>query len=432
MTLRKELEDRGFLYQFTDEKLFDLYEKWWQNFYLWIDPSAESLQLWNLCAIMAAVILMKYGNKCYFLIWGATWMIWDPSWKSEERNFLWLEKLRNNEKNIYQQVVDFMNSLKKNYWLELQHDMVNNYDIYKDMTVLDFWAEVGKYITVNSMMNKESVKPRLTDPDKSITYTEFSYMLIQGYDFTKLNQDYKVNLQLWWSDQRWNITTWIEITRKKLDTEVYGLTIPIITDAAGKKFGKSEWNALWLDPKKNSPYKIYQYFLNTADDDVEKFLKILTLLDLEEISSIVEEHKKDTSKREWQIKLASYVVELIFWNTALKQVQTITQILFWTEDKLDLISNCNMDDLLALQQATGGITLSKSDFGEEQRILDLCTQTWISGSNWEAKKLIQAWSIYCNEEKITDIQSTIKISDIKNNSILLRKWKKVNKLVIVD
>lgn len=421
MNLKQELEQRWFLYQFTNDALFDLYEKGGQNFYLGIDPSSDSLQLGNLCAIMAAVNLMKKWNKCYFLIGGATWMIGDPSGKDAERNFLGEEKLRDNEKKIYQQVVDFLDNLKKNYGLEFDHGMVNNFDFYKDMSVLDFWSQVGKYITVNMMMAKDSVKKRLIDPDQSISYTEFSYMLIQWYDFVKLYEDKWVNLQLGGSDQWGNITTGIEIAKKKLNADVFGLTIPLITDSTGKKFWKSEGNAIWLDPKKNSPYVVYQYFLNTNDADVEKYLKVLTLLSFEEISDIVSRHNEDTASRYGQKVLAEKLVELIFGFEALGQVKKITEILFGNEDKLELVKSMDNSGLLALKQAVWWIELS----GDEFRVLDLCTQSGISASNGEAKKLIQSGSIYCNEEKIDDLQKVYTRDDLINWILLLRKGKKV-------
>lgn len=424
MNLRKEWENRGFLYQFTNEKLFEEYEKWWKSFYLGIDPSADSLQLGNLCAMMAAVNLMKYGNKCYFLVWGATGMIWDPSGKDAERNFLDEDKLRSNEKKIFAQVVSFLKHLKENYDIEFEYDMVNNYDFYKGMWYLKFLWEVWKYITVNNMIGKDSIKKRLVDPDKSITYAEFSYMLIQGYDFMHLYEDKWLELQLWWSDQWWNIVTGIELTRKKHDKEVYGLTIPIITDSAWKKFGKSEWNAIWLDQNKNSPYFVYQYFLNTNDGDISKYMKILTLMTIEEIDNIVSEHQKDPGTRFGQKKLAEYIVELIFGKEEMSHVNKITEILFSHDNKLDLIKKLNNKEIMALKSATGGCEIEWNEF----RILDLCTKSGLTESNWEAKKMIQSWAIFCNEEKIEDIQKTFSKSDMINWVFLLRKGKKVYKI----
>jgi tyrosyl-tRNA synthetase len=179
MNLREEREQRGLLYQFSDEKIFDLYSKWGEKFYIWFDPSADSLQIGNMFSVMAAVHLMKYGNKCYFLVGGATGMIGDPSGRSDERNFLSEEQLRHNEQSIYAQLKNFLENIKKNYDIDFEYEMVDNYDFFKGMSYLNFLREVGKHITINYMTAKESIKKRIEDPDQSITYAEFSYMLIQ-------------------------------------------------------------------------------------------------------------------------------------------------------------------------------------------------------------------------------------------------------------
>jgi len=436
MKLREELEKRWLIYQFSNEKLFDVYNKWWEKFYIWFDPSADSLQLGNMCAIMAAVNLMKYWNKCYFLVWWATWMIWDPSLKEAERLFLDEKQLRHNEQCIYDQLKSFLENLKKNFWINFDYEMVDNYDFYKWMNYLDFLRDVGKYITVNTMIAKESVKKRIDDPDKSITYAEFSYMLIQGYDFTYLFQKHWLQLQLGWSDQWGNVTTGIEIIRKKFDKEVYALTIPLILDSTGKKFGKSEWNAIFLDHAKTSPYFVYQYFMNAADEDVERYLKVLTLLDFETIDKIVQEHKKNPQLRSGQKELAKQVIKVIFDEDSATQAEKISEILFGEWDKIKIISWFKKVDIDALYKETGGteIKLGMMNDPEVSRagelwIKELCVQAWLASSNGEVKKLIQSDSIFCNENKITDIQQTIKKSDFINWVLLIRKWKKIFKIV---
>lgn len=424
MNLREDLEIRGFLNQFTDEKIFDLYTKWGQSFYIGFDPSADSLQLGNMCGIMAAVNLMKYGNKCYFLVGGATGMIGDPSGKDAERSFLTEEKLRSNEAKIHNQLKTFLARLNDEFGINFEFDMVNNYDFYKDMNYLQFLGEVGKYITVNYMAAKESVKKRLTDPDKSISYAEFSYMLIQGYDFCRLYQDKGVLLQLGGSDQRGNVTTGIEITRKKLDAEVFGLTIPLITDSTGKKFGKSEWNAIWLDSSKNSPYFVYQYFMNTTDDDVEKYLKVLTLLDFDTIAEIVAKHQENLGARYWQKRLAEEVVAVIFGKDAVSQAEKISEILFGSQDKMEIITSMTSADIDALIQEVGSIPAPA-----DLKVLDLFTQSGLTWSNGEAKKMMQQGSLYVNEIKTEDMQKTYTESDFVNGILLLRKGKKSFKIV---
>lgn len=430
MNLREEREQRGLIYQFSDEWLFDLYNKWWQKFYIWFDPSADSLQIWNMFSVMAAIHLMKYWNKCYFLVWWATGRIWDPSGKSAERNYLSPEQLEHNQNKIYWQLKTFLENINKNYDIKFDYEMVNNYDFIKDMSYLDFLWQVWKYITVNYMISKESIRKRVEDPELSITYAEMSYMLIQWFDFWSLYDKYWVRLELWGSDQRWNVTTWMDLISKKLweDAEkAYCLTIPIITDSNGKKYWKSEWNAVRVDRTKNSPYFVYQFFLNSDDSLIEKLLKVFSLKSLEEIDTIVKKHNEAPELRYWQKELASRVVEVLFGKQAVKEVEKITEILFANENKMELISKLNEDEIQALREATNWIEIE----WDEVRILDLCTQSWLTESNWEAKKMIQSGAIYCNEEKITDIQQIVTKQTTINWVILLRKWKKVNKAIII-
>ena len=425
MNLRQEWENRGLIYQFSDEKLFDLYSKWGQSFYVWFDPSADSLQIGNMFAVMAAVHLMKYGNKCYFLVWGATGMIGDPSWKSEERNFLSEEKLRYNQNCIYNQLKTFLDNIKQNYDIDFEYEMVNNYDFFKWMDYLNFLREVWKYITINYMINKESVKKRVEDPEQSITYAEMSYMLIQWYDFFKLYSEYGTKLQLWWSDQWWNVTTGMDLISKKLGESSYCLTIPLITDSTGAKYWKSAGNAVWVDRKKNSPYFVYQFFLNSDDSLVEKLLKVFSLKSLDEINGIVGKHNEDPALRYWQKELAKRVVEVLFGKDAVNEVEKISQVLFGNENKMEIIKWFSKDEINALKEATGGVEIDWNEW----KILDLCTQSKLTESNWEAKKMIQSGAIFCNEEKIDDIQKTLTKSDMVNWVILLRKGKKIYKII---
>jgi tyrosyl-tRNA synthetase len=285
MKLREELEARGLLYQMTNEKLFDIYENWWEKFYCGYDPTADSLHLWHFLTFMTAVNFMKRWNTFVLLIGWATGMIWDPTWRTDARAFLWLEQLRHNQEAITIQVKQILENLKKLTGKDFKFEVVNNYDFYKDFSVFDFYRTVGKYITINTMLSKESVKKRLNNPEAWITYTEFSYKLLQWNDFLELYENHGVKLQIWWSDQWWNMVTWTEMLRKKTDweAEIYVMTIPLMMDSSGKKFWKSEGNAIWLDQRKNSPYFVYQYFINTADADVDKYLRAFTLLEIPEI-----------------------------------------------------------------------------------------------------------------------------------------------------
>jgi len=427
MHLKQELENRWFLYQVTDEKVFDLFEKGWQAFYFGCDPTADSLHLGNFVVFMQAVNYMKKGNKLYLIIGWATGMIGDPGGKESERSFLDEDALQHNVDSITTQVSTVLKNLKELSWYDFDFEVINNDQFYTNMSYTRFLRDVGKYITVNSMMNKETVKKRIQDPDQSISYTEFSYMLMQAYDYLRLYQDNHVSLQISGSDQRWNIVTGVELIRKKLDKQVYGATGPLVLDSTGKKFGKSEGNAIWLDPQKSTPFFVYQYFMNTTDEDVERYLKLFTLLDFEEIQSIGSTHSQDPSARYGQQELAKYVVTTIFGTQAAQQAIDITQLLFVTDDKLWAITTLDTATIDALVAATEGIAVSG-----EQRILDLCTQSWLTESNGEAKKQIQAGAIYCNEIKIDDSQKTITAADAINGCILLRKGKKTYKALRIS
>ncbi len=294
--LKQELLDRWLLYQFTNDSLFEKFDKWEWSFYCGFDPTADSLHLGNFIGFMVGIHLMRRWNRYIALTWWATGMIWDPGWKESERNFLSEEILDNNQKKISAQISTILENLKSFTWDNFKYSFVNNKDFYTNMWFLDFLREVGKYITVNSMINKDTVKKRIEDPTKSISYTEFSYQLLQWYDFCRLFKDDSVTLQIWWQDQWGNLLTWTELIRKKYDAEVHALTWPLITDSTGKKFGKSEWNAMFLDKNKTSPYFIYQYFMNTSDEDIGKYMKMLTLIETEEVNEIVKKHLQNPEK----------------------------------------------------------------------------------------------------------------------------------------
>ncbi len=430
MHLREELETRGLVYQFTDEKLFDLYEKGGQKFYCGFDPTSDSLQLGNFVSFMTAVNFMKRNNTFVMIVGGATGMIWDPSGKTSDRTMLDETMLRDNEKAITKQVKQILENLKSLSGYDFKFEVINNYDFYKNMSIFEFLRTAGRYITVNNMLNKETVKKRIEDPEMGITYTEFSYMLLQGYDFLTLYEKHKVKLQIGWSDQRGNMVTGTEMIRKKLGNEAEGyvMTFPLINDSTGKKFWKSEWNAIFLDPNKTSPYFAYQYFMNTTDEDVEKYLKIFTLLDFDVVAGIVKNHRQNPELRYGQKQLANYLVTTVYGEDAANQAMKITEILYGQGDKLQTIRTMTKNDLAALQKETGGCEISGTEF----KLIDLFTQAGLTESNGEAKKLLASGSLYCNEAKVIDIQHTVKKEDFINGTILLRKGKKQFKLVRLE
>lgn len=422
MQLKQELEARGLLYQTTSENFFDLYEKGGEKFYCGYDPTADSLHLGHFLTFMAAVNFMKRGNTFVMLIGGATGMIGDPTGKSEARAFLGLEQLRHNQEAITKQVGEILENLKKLTGKDFKFEVVNNYDFYKDFSVFDWYRTVGKYITINTMLSKESVKKRLENPDSGISYTEFSYMLLQGNDFVHLYENNGVKLQIGGSDQRGNMVTGTEMLRKKTEGEAesYVMTIPLMMDSSGKKFGKSEGNAIWLDANKNSPYFVYQYFLNSADADVEKYLRAFTLLEIPEIEAIVTQHNAQPELRYGQKQLANYVIATLFGQEAADQAEKISDFLFGKGEKLSLLEQMTADEIQALARETGGAKLES----DEIRVLELLVAAWLVESNGEAKKLIQQGAISVNEEKITDIAQSFSPADAVNGVLLLKKGKK--------
>ncbi len=422
-SLKQELSDRWLLYQFSSEELFKTFDEWKGSFYCGFDPTADSLHLWNFIWFMVWVHLMRRWNKYIALTGWATGMIWDPGWKDSERTFLSEEVLLNNQKMISTQITSIIKNLEKYTLSKFSYDFVNNKDFYVNMWYLDFLREVGKYITVNVMMSKDTVKKRIEDPDKSISYTEFSYMLLQWYDFCKLFKDKSVTLQIWWQDQWWNLVTWTELIRKKYEADSYALTWPLITDSTGKKFGKSEWNAMFLSKQKTSPYFIYQYFMNTSDEDLSRYLKMLTLIETEEIDEIVANHMKKPEDRVAQKLLAYKVVEIIHWTDEANLSQKISDFMFGENEKLEILKSLKIDELSTFQFAMWWFNYSW------ENLFETIVKSWLESSNSNARNAIKAWSIFINEEKVIDFNLDLSNCFVNDKFILLRKWKKAFRII---
>ncbi len=417
-SLKQELEDRWLLYQSSNEKLFDLYDNGGESFYCGFDPTADSLHLGNFIGFMVAIHIMRRWNKYIALTGGATGMIWDPGGKDAERTFLTEEALDNNQKKISEQISGVCENLKDFTWEKFDFDFVNNKSFYKDMWYLDFLREIWKYITINNMIAKDTVKKRIEDPKQSISYTEFSYMLLQWYDFAKLYNEDWLKLQIWWQDQWGNLVTGSEIIRKKYDAETYVLTWPLITDATGKKFGKSEWNAMFLDKNKTSPYFIYQYFMNTNDDDIERYMKMLTLIETEEIDEIVANHKKAPENRTGQKLLAYKVIEIIHWKKEADLALKISDFMFSGNDRLEILKKLSDDEIRTFQNAMWGFKYSS------ENLFETIVNSWLSKSNSEARQAVQSGAININEEKISDFNHDFSGDFINDQVLLIRKGKK--------
>ncbi len=449
-TLKKELQERGFIYQFSDEKVFEKLEKWNMAFYCGFDPTSDSLHLGNFIGFMCAVHLMLKGNTYFALVGGATGMIGDPGGKESERTFLSEENLKKNEKAIGEQFKNILVWLERSTWKKLPFKLVNNLDFYTGLSYLDFLREVGKYHTVNQMMAKDTVKKRIEDPSKSISYTEFSYMLLQGYDFYKLFSENNVQVEIGGQDQWGNLMTGIELVRKKTEAEVYAFTWPLMLDASGKKFWKSEGNALFLDKNKTSAYTIYQYFLNTADEDIEKFLKILTLLDLEKIENIIKTHKACPEDRYGQNMLAYKVVEIIHWEkSAIFSFHLSSVIFWWWNSFVQKYSNSFKDFNLSQIEKNNPQSvielLSNSDdeaifetYNEiwwveykEQNLFELFVSSGLEQSNSTARQTFQEGVMYINEKKIEDAKYDFSADFVNGKFLILRKGKKSPKYKIV-
>lgn len=425
----EELRWRGMLAQMmpgTEELL----QKEIVTAYLGTDPTADSLHIGHLCGIMMLRHLQHCGHKPIILVGGATGMIGDPSGKSQERNLLNDETLHHNQECIKAQVAKFLDFDATG---ENAAQMVNNYDWMKDFTFLDFAREVGKHITVNYMMAKESVQQRLNGTARDgLSFTEFTYQLLQGYDFLYLYQHYGVKLQLGGNDQWGNMTTGTELIRRTLgnDVETFALTCPLITKSDGKKFGKTESGNIWLDPKRTTPYKFYQFWLNVSDADAERYIKIFTSLDKPTIDALTEEHKQDPGLRVLQRRLAEEVTVMVHSRSALDTAIAASGILFGKATK-EALEQLDEQTFLDVFEGVEHYTIDKSALG--QPAIDLFTATApVFSSKGEMRKMVQGGGFSLNKEKLADAQRPVTAFDLIDGKYLLaQRGKKNYSLLIV-
>ncbi len=399
MDFIKELTWRGMIHSVmpgTEEQL----NKEMTTAYLGIDPTADSLHIGHLCGVMMLRHFQRCGHKPIVLVGGATGMIGDPSGKSAERNLLDEKTLRHNQEAIKHQLEKFLtfdqsapNAAK----------MVNNYDWMSGFSFLDFAREIGKHITVNYMMAKDSVKRRLNGEARDgLSFTEFTYQLLQGFDYLHLYETEGCRLQLGGSDQWGNITTGTELIRRKLGGEAYALTCPLITKADGGKFGKTESGCVWLDPARTSPYKFYQFWLNVSDADAEKYLKIFTFLTQEEIAALAEEHAKDPGQRPMQKRLAKELTCMVHSEKDYEAAVAASQILF-SNKAADALHKLDEQTLLDVFEGVPMHDIKASDLEAGIPLLDLvAVKTPVFPSKGEARRMIQQGGVSVNKEKVTD------------------------------
>ena len=398
--------------------------------YLGTDPTADSLHIGHLCGIMMLRHLQHCGHKPFILVGGATGMIGDPSGKSQERNLLDQDTLYHNQEAIKAQVAKFLDFETE---APNKAEMVNNYDWMKDFTFLDFARTVGKHITVNYMMAKESVQKRLNGEAKDgLSFTEFTYQLLQGYDFLHLYKNKGVKLQLGGNDQWGNMTTGTELIRRTLGSEVetFALTCPLITKADGTKFGKTESGNVWLDPKRTSPYKFYQFWLNVSDDDAVKYIKIFTSLDKPTIDALIEEHAQDPGRRVLQRRLADEVTVLVHSQEALEAAIEASNILFGKSTK-DSLHRLDEQTLLDIFDGVPQFEIDKSQLN--QPAVELFTQAApVFASKGEMRKLVQGGGVSLNKEKLEAFDQLITDEElIAGKYLLVQRGKKNYTLLIV-
>lgn len=413
----EELKWRGMIHTMmpgTEEQLM----KEQTTAYVGIDPTADSLHIGHLVSIMILKHFQACGHRPIAVLGGATGMIGDPSMKSQERNLLDENTLRHNQECIKKQLSKFLN------FEDGGAILANNYDWMKDFTFLDFIRDVGKHLTVNYMMSKDSVKKRLSGEDREgMSFTEFSYQLVQGYDYKYLNEHYNCKLQMGGSDQWGNITTGAELIRRTTGNDVYALVCPLITKADGGKFGKTEKGNIWLSPDYTSPYTFYQFWLNVSDEDAEKYIKIFTMLSRETIESAIEEHRKDPGLRSLQKLLAKEVTIMVHGEEEYNKALEASQILFGKATR-EALNNLDERTFLAVFEGVPQFTLSMDKLSTP--ILDLLAlETQVFPSKGEARKMIAANGFSVDKEKFTDANGALNSSYLINNKyILLQKGKK--------
>ena len=429
MNFVQELKWRGMIQDMmpgTEEQL----QKEMTAAYLGIDPTADSLHIGHLVGVMMLRHFQRCGHKPYALIGGATGMIGDPSGKSKERVQIDEVTLRHNQECIRKQLSKFLDfdSDAPNH-----AELVNNYDWMKEFTFLDFIRNIGKLITVNYMMSKDSVKRRFTGENgaEGMSFTEFTYQLLQGYDFLYLNEHKNCKLQLGGADQWGNITTGMELIRKVTGNEAYALTCPLITKADGKKFGKTESGNVWLDPKRTSPYKFYQFWLNVTDEDAKRYIRIFTSLDRETIEALEKEQAEAPHLRPLQKRLAQEITVMVHSQEDYETAVKASNLLF-SNGGADELKAFDETTLLQIFESVPAFSVSKADFEANGKAVDVLAKG-LGISNGEFRKLVQGGGIAVNKQKLSAFDQQFTSADLLFGKYLIaQKGKKNYYLVTVE
>lgn len=423
MNLIKELSWRGLVQDImpgTEEQL----NKEMTTAYVGFDPTADSLHIGSLVPILLLVHLQRAGHKPLALVGGATGMVGDPSGKSEERSLLSEDVLQRNQEGVRNQLMKFLDfdTAKPN-----AAEMVNNYDWFREMNFLHFIRDVGKHLTINYMMSKDSVRKRI-ESEGGISFTEFTYQLIQGYDFLWLYQNKNCKLQMGGSDQWGNITTGTELIRRKTGGEAFAFTCPLLTKSDGGKFGKSEKGNVWLDAEKTSPYHFYQFWINAADADAEKWIKIFTFLSEEEINALVAAHHKDASQRVLQKALAKELTIFVHGDEEYEKAVETTEKLFAQQNaSADALSAADLESMEGIVKVE--FPKDKLDAGVD--VVTLVSETNIFPSKGEARKMIQNGGLSINRKKVAAVSDVIQSAQLLHDKYLLVQKGKRNYYLII-
>ncbi|WP_298900698.1 tyrosine--tRNA ligase [uncultured Psychroserpens sp.] len=424
----EELQWRGMVHQTMPGAEEHLMETM-RSAYIGFDPTADSLHIGNLVPIMLLAHYQRCGHKPFALVGGATGMIGDPSGKSSERNLLDEKTLRHNQDAIKAQLSHF---------LDFESDapnaavLVNNYDWMKDFSFLEFIRDVGKHITVNYMMAKDSVKNRISsESSDGMSFTEFTYQLVQGYDFLHLYRANNCTIQMGGSDQWGNITTGTELIRRIARGKGFAITCPLITKSDGSKFGKSEGGNVWLDPNRTSPYKFYQYWLNSSDEDAEKYIKIFTFLTENEISNIIASHKEAPGQRSLQKRLAEEMTTMVHSKADYENAEKASNILFSKTFKAD-IKTLDEKTFLDVFEGVPQAEISKEELSELNMIGALAAKTNFLSSNSEARRALKENAVSVNKEKVKEDYQLSEEDLINDTYIILNKGKKNTYIIKVS